>query len=299
MKISEVEPTSTKATMQFARTRRVRRKNYKAKNTIRFLKKLSGRPFALAASYAAGFFGIKATYSYDDATGLYTCLQDEEHRFVDPSRIWTMFWGLRARGQRLVDEYLLDLVPFKKGDWIVDVGANTGDLVLCFKALDIPVNMIALEPSPREFSAMEINLGKSSAIVSGKAHQVAAWNKDAEGVDFFVKSDSADSSLIEIGNSTEAIKLTTCRLDSMLERRQYRLLKLEAEGAEPEILEGATGIIDCFEYVAVDVGFERGVRRESTLPEVTNFLAAHGFEIIGFHGTRYTLLFHKMERAEA
>jgi hypothetical protein len=45
------------------------------------------------------------------------------------------------------------------------------------------------------------------------------------------------------------------------------------------------------DYIAVDVGFERGTKALSTLPEVANFLLTRGFEIVGFEGGRYVLLF--------
>lgn len=67
--------------------------------------------------------------------------------------------------------------------------------------------------------------------------------------------------------------------------------------AEPEILRGATGILNCFEYVAVDAGFERGRMQETTAPEVIQFLFAHGFELVDLNPKRVTFLFRRSHRS--
>ena len=49
-------------------------------------------------------------------------------------------------------------------------------------------------------------------------------------------------------------------------------IKIEAEGAEPEILEGLIKNLNKVEYITIDAGFERGVNKESTLVQCTNYL---------------------------
>ena len=53
---------------------------------------------------------------------------------------------------------------------------------------------------------------------------------------------------------------------------KIKLLKLEAEGYEPEILLGANKILDKIEYIAIDGGYERGKNSEETLSSQLNFL---------------------------
>ena len=70
-----------------------------------------------------------------------------------------------------------------------------------------------------------------------------------------------------------------------------KLLKLEGEGAEPEILEGIGDKLSLIEYIAADVGFERGVSEESTLAETTNYLLKKGFEISEINKGRLCILY--------
>jgi len=221
-------------------------------------------------------------------------LKDHQtHFFAHCERVNSYLAGLEARGEKLAKEYLLDQVPFGPGDNIVDIGANVGDLALAIQSLGIEVNLTAFEPSPREFAALERNLASNSAIKGFKAFNAAVWSDDDDQKEFYVKSATADSSIIPIDGYDETISVPTVRLDTVLPKKTYKLLKLEAEGAEPEILLGASQILSCFQFVSADVGFERGLRQESTLPEVTRILVEHGFHIKAVGRDRLILLFER------
>jgi len=164
------------------------------------------------------------------------------HAFSHPKRIWTIWEGLEYSGASLGRDYFADHIDFQDDDWIVDVGANTGDLSLFFKGQGASVNLISFEPAPAEYKAMSYNLEHATHLKSQQAHQTAAWNESAQNVEFHLMSAHGDSSLIPLADATETVKVPTARLDEVLEDRPYKCLKLEAEGAEPEILEGALTI---------------------------------------------------------
>ena len=70
-----------------------------------------------------------------------------------------------------------------------------------------------------------------------------------------------------------------------------KCLKLEAEGAEPEIIEGLGSKLSLVEYITADLGPERGVNEESTLVPVTNLLLNKGFELVEVQYPRICALF--------
>lgn len=234
---------------------------------------------------------------YDAETGKYVSSDHYNHVFANKARYSYFLMGKAQRGLMLGDEYCIDKIDFRDRDTIVDVGANIGDFELFFYAIKSSTKVIAFEPSPVEFECLQANLAANPFVTDFKAHNIALWRETTEGLPFFVKSESADSSLIEIEGYERKIVVPCQRLDDVLERRPYRLLKLEAEGAEPEILEGAREVIGLFDYVAADVGFERGIKHESTFAEVVNFLVAHGFEAQRIHQHRHTILFRNKQRA--
>jgi len=70
-----------------------------------------------------------------------------------------------------------------------------------------------------------------------------------------------------------------------------RLLKVEAEGMEPEVLAGAHQTLQRVDYVAVDAGPERG--GENTVPAVLNALTSAGFEVLDCYLVRGTFLLRR------
>lgn len=262
------------------------------------LSKLQGQAFCDALrAVEKRYMGRDVPIGYDVKTGKYISSDYYSHTFANKSRYIYFLSGKMRRGLMLSDEYCIENIEFKDGDTIVDIGANIGDFELLFFAAKRLVNVIAFEPSPIEFECLKANLEANPFISNFEAHNVALWRETTEGLPFFVKSDSADSSLIEVKGYERKIVVPCRRLDDVLERRPYRLLKLEAEGAEPEILEGAREVIGLFDYISADVGFERGIKNESTFAEVVNFLLAHGFEAQAIHRHRHTILFGNKRRA--
>lgn len=125
----------------------------------------------------------------------------------------------------------------------------------------------------------------------------ALWSSN-EVLTFFQATKNASSSLIKPRKYKGANAVTARRLDSIPEINScsvIKLLKLEGEGAEPEIALGSTGILDRIQYISADVGPERGVLELSTEKEVTQFLFENGFEVVRrnpFH--RKTVLYRNI-----
>jgi len=173
--------------------------------------------------------------------------------------------GLDARAIEIGKAYMLNEIDFMENDFVVDCGANVGDLLLYFKHKNFKINYLGIEPSPEEHSCLEIN-------AKDYTHSnIGLWNKKAKKT-FFISSDGADSSLITPSTFDSKIDIICDRLDNLLsDNKNVKLLKLEAEGAEPEVLDGASTILRNIEYISADLGPERGVDNLETYSEVTNF----------------------------
>ena len=60
---------------------------------------------------------------------------------------------------------------------------------------------------------------------------------------------------------------------------RIKLFKLEAEGFEPEILEGAEEILQTIEFISIDGGYERGKNQEETFSKLCNNLISKKFTL--------------------
>ncbi len=279
-------------------TRRLVTARMRPKRVLSLLRRLTGDRMATWATRVLRLLRRSdMTIVYDAEHRLYVSRDVGLHAFSHPKRLWTVFDGHRARGKRLAYEYLLDQIGFADGDRIIDIGANAGDLGLVFQAMRVRVDIQAFEPSPGDYAALSFNLEACSAVRRFEAHQIALWNEDSAGLTFYLAPGNADSSVIPFKGWVGKVEVAGRRLDTVLTpgAGRYRLMKLEAEGAEPEILQGAGALIRDVDYMSVDVGFERGDDQQSTLPEVANHLIRNGFEIVGYEGGRHVVLFRNMQ----
>ena len=192
-------------------------------------------------------------------------------------------FGIKRRLNNLGESYFLEKINFTDGDIFVDCGANVGDLKLWFDFNGIQIDYLGFEPSPVEFQCLFENVQPSTA------HNLALWNKDTE-IKFYISSQGADSSAIEPKSYDKTIVVKGVRLDSHINTK-IKCLKLEAEGAEPEILQGLGEKIKLVEFITADLGYERGVLLESTLAPVTNFLIKNNFELIDVDHDRVSALY--------
>ena len=120
-------------------------------------------------------------------------------------------------------------------------------------------------------------------------HNVGLWNEEGS-LEFYVASQGADSSLIRPRTFGAKTIVKTAPLKNYV-KGKIKCLKLEAEGAEPEILEGLGDKLAYVEYVTADVGFERGHAQGSTLPPVTNYLLQNNFRMISVSQGRLCALY--------
>ena len=193
--------------------------------------------------------------------------------------------GVPERARYLGACYHLDQIPFQKNDVVVDCGANVGDLLLALRSLGFSGKYIGFEPSPSEFSCLDKNSNDS------EAYNLGLWNTDGS-LEFFISSDGADSSFIRPKIYEQISEIKTVRLDEKLPSDlKIKLLKIEAEGAEPEVIHGVEGLLPNVNFITADLGYERGVMEESTLCPVVNYLLARNFELVSISSGRLVALF--------
>jgi FkbM family methyltransferase len=197
--------------------------------------------------------------------------------------------GIIQRLEFLKKEYLGDVkIEFEENDIIVDCGSNIGEFI-CSLNLNESHRIFAFEPDPTEYGVLISNIGAYATVLNK-----ALWNED-DKIKIYLANESGDSGIYQRRDSEESIEISACRLDSLISKTApngvIRLIKIEAEGAEPEVLSGALGLLERTNFITVDVGPERGVDKESTLVPILNILCDHGFEMINFNPNRITCLF--------
>ena len=223
----------------------------------------------------------KIRFYYDDVNKVYCAKEGERFQFFSIRQRGFRHYrkGLNYRAESLAKTYGIHLIEFNKEDIVIECGANVGDLYMYLENKIKPDNYIAFEPSQEEFNAILLNAKNS------RCFSIGLGNKN-ETQTFYLNSRKADSSIIEPEKYSEKVSIDVTTLDSFCEKhkvRNIKLFKLEAEGFEPEILQGAKNILQNIEYVAIDGGYERGIEKEETFSIQTNYLNSLGFEMQFVH----------------
>ncbi len=201
--------------------------------------------------------------------------------------VYCYLLGINKRINFLKKKYFLNKINFKTDDIIIDCGANNGDLSLCF---DKKIKYYGIEPSPIVFSNLKHNVKNQKLI------NKAIWKNSKDKVSLYLSDEGGDSSVIPISNYTKKIDILTITLDELIDDigSQIKLVKIEGEGSEPEILEGLNKNLSQVEYLSIDAGFERGIDQKSTFEDCKTYLKKNNFELINFDKKNYVLLFKNL-----
>jgi FkbM family methyltransferase len=194
---------------------------------------------------------------------------------------WKLYrQGWTARLDRLDREYGVGRhVALAPGSVVVDIGANAGEFA--FAATRRGASIYCVEPDPTAYACLAANLAALRAADAAARVSLAdcvIWKDDGE-IDFGLAPERADSSVFL--RSGEVIRKRTMTLESFCRENsvgRIDLLKCDAEGAEPEALEGAGAILPSIKVVALDTGPERNGAR--TNAECAALLESAGFRVI-------------------
>lgn len=201
---------------------------------------------------------------------------NNKHYFYNLNRGLNLYYqGLKEREYQIIDSYKLKHIKLRKNDLVIECGANYGDLWLYLKDKINPQNYITFEPGTNEYKSLINNAPYSKNI------NKALGNKN-KILKFYVNEKDADSSIIKPINYEFTRKIEVLMLDDFIKKEKInkiKLLKLEAEGFEPEILEGCKKSLEKISYIALDGGNERGINLEETMSKQLNFLIKNGFKI--------------------
>lgn len=203
------------------------------------------------------------------------------------------FNGNLARKQRLIREWLLTEDFFKninEGDTIIDIGSNIGE-VTAILGENKKLKHFLIEPEIAELECSKKNL--ENLNIKANYLNYLLWKESVE-VDFYAANETHDSSIFDDEDGKISRKVNAKRLDDLEEIKnckEIKLLKIEAEGAEPEVLQGSKATLEKTNFVLIDVGPERGKNHDITLKDSFNFLIDNNFRLLNVGFPRINGLF--------
>ena len=182
--------------------------------------------------------------------------------------------GLSRIKKLMLNKYCNGKCKIDKNDVVVEIGANIGEFTLV--AAEMAKKVYAFEPDPKCIDCLILNV-QSINNVSIIEYGLSDKNKNKV---FYLSTEEADSSFIKPKTYTSTIEIKAIRLDTWMQEvglEKIDFLKLEAEGAELEVLIGLGEKITCVKKITVDGGPER--RGKTTFNEVANYLTQRKFQV--------------------
>ena len=254
---------------------------FKGKITQFAINNLNGNLFCIFMNL---FYGKYSRIYFNNET-YYKFIADDKNIFYPNKRITRVISPKNFIFNNIYDSYCLYDIDFEKNDLIVDCGANIGELNFAFWIKGLEINYIGIEPETETFNCLVKNKLRESDIF----YNFALSNKNGTEK-LYLDSLGGNSSIVYFGkDSFESVE--TKKLDSIKFDKAIKLLKLEAEGFEPEILEGGLKTLSKVEYVAVDFGSERGIAEENTTVAVNDILYSNDFKLITYSELRQVGLY--------
>lgn len=197
--------------------------------------------------------------------------------FYSPYRASRYIWpeGTNKIKKRMLSKYLPTTCDITLDNVIIDVGANIGEFSIAIS--EKASHVFSFEPDPIASKCLRANTENClniSTVESGLGEKTGIET-------YYLSSRLADSSLIKPTQKHQEITINVITLDDFIEKNDVAhisLIKLEAEGAEPEIIRGATRALSITDSIAVDISPER--EGFSTLNDVTVLLENLNFRIV-------------------
>jgi len=215
---------------------------------------------------------------------------DGNKMFLDPLD------SLRLSHFGIYEEYETSIVKkiIKKGDVVVDIGANIGYYTLLFaKLVGEQGKVFAFEPESNNFALLQKNLkinGYENVIIIKKAVSDISGKRKL----YLNEKNLGQHTTIAPTNNGHAVEVDSIRLDDFFEKSQQKIdfIKIDIEGGEINALKGMSKILKSFRDITLMSEFNPFLLRKFGIDpqEYENLLKDFNFKIYELDGKRKTII---------
>lgn len=232
---------------------------------------------------------------------------DTSRRFIRAAARWLGHFGVRS--QNLA--YLLEHPPYRvirrnggsrdifrllEKPWlprdriksVLDVGANDGQFARTAQALFPAAAIYAFEPNPEAAERLRANLPSGNLKIFPMACGRERGEAKLQLSRFAPASSLLKSTAQQLAEFPEtavdrAVSVEVQRLDSIMREEHFEpeaLLKLDVQGFELEVLQGAEGILDAVAVVVCEVNTAQLYQGQTQMESLLAFLRKANFRVV-------------------
>ncbi|WP_428658478.1 FkbM family methyltransferase [Runella sp.] len=172
---------------------------------------------------------------------------------------------------------------------ILDIGANHGQFLFAARTRFPNAVIHSFEPLPELFD----NLQKKTAGLEGIYINNTALSNVEEEIAFYESEYSHISSALKVSDNntnpkykeskTKEIKVACTTLNTYvgsISLKRPTLLKIDAQGLEKTILEGANKVLGKIDYIVLELAFEKLYDSQPIFEEIHDLLSKQGFALV-------------------
>jgi FkbM family methyltransferase len=190
-------------------------------------------------------------------------------------------WSYAARGLLPEPEVIEVMMrALRPGDVAADCGACVGFFTLLMAALVAPDGVVhAFEPGPANSARLQGNyiLNEDRKLALVTAHSQPLWSR-AEEVGLFLHPNSGQHSLARMDKCVGQMQVPATTLDLALSTVP-RLVKLDVEGAEQRVLEGADQMLASHPpYIIAELNEPALKRLDCSQESLRELMLDYGYE---------------------
>ena len=221
---------------------------------------------------------------------------DNRHYYFSRfSRLHNYLNGTDERLKQVFDTYGVDkaIIASIGEKPVIDIGANIGEFSIALRAkMNFTGKIVCIEPDPVEFETLK----KNSELFNFSCIDCAIGAENKEG---FLSDDNFDANSRLLLNNEDhrfAREVEINTLNQVLRKLKIKtigLIKVEAEGFEPEVLKGIDFRDLNVDFFAIDCGPERPPHNLNTVVDCVNYLRSSGYELKSFNHKRISILMKK------
>lgn len=183
----------------------------------------------------------------------------------------SFFVNVKSRSD---DEDVLEKF-LKKGDTYVDVGANIGSLVLkAASIVGVDGKVYGIEAHPKIFNFLNenVNINSYDNIVL-----INSAVGDQQGELFFTDRNADDQNYVTTDKN--GIKVLVSTLDLLIDLEKIDFLKIDVEGYEKFVLNGASKTLERTKIILIEVSDENFIRYGYKSKEILQHLMSFNFNL--------------------
>ena len=178
----------------------------------------------------------------------------------------------------------------RKFKTIMDVGANTGPFAFAMRLLQPYAQIYAFEPLPHCYHTLVDNLsplGEFAAFQTALGNQegeVEMWESDFSESSSLLPMDDLHKSTFPHTANTHSVKVPISKLDFFLSQMDLKppvLLKLDVQGYELRVLEGAVKTLSHVDWIITEMSFKPLYQNQALFDDVYQWLLKHRFKFAG------------------